>query len=98
MRRETLVALHFAAAASALSACQGGGGTMAVAGNEPGGVPPSDFCAAQEPGRILRADPSDYRRMLPGLVPGDTLVLAAGEYPRLTIANLAGAPGRCITT
>ena len=32
-----------------------------------------------------------------GLVPGETLVLAAGEYPLLTIANLAGAPGRCIT-
>jgi hypothetical protein len=35
--------------------------------------------------------------MIPGLVPGDTLVLAAGEYPRLTIANLAGAAGLCIT-
>jgi hypothetical protein len=35
--------------------------------------------------------------MIGGLVPGDTLVLTAGEYPRLTIANLAGAPGRCIT-
>jgi hypothetical protein len=97
MRRETLVALHFAAAASALSACQGGGRTMAAAGNEPRGTPPSDFCAAQEPRRILRADPSNYRRMIGGLVPGDTLVLTAGEYPRLTIANLAGAPGRCIT-
>ena len=35
--------------------------------------------------------------MIGGLVPGDTLVLAPGEYPRITIANLAGAPGRCIT-
>jgi hypothetical protein len=35
--------------------------------------------------------------MLLGLLPGDTLVLAAGEYPRLAIANLAGAPGRCVT-
>jgi hypothetical protein len=92
-----LVALHLAAAASALSACQGGGRTIAVAGNEPDGTPPSDFCAAQEPRRILGADPSNYRRMILGLVPGDTLVLTAGEYPRLTIANLAGAPGRCIT-
>jgi hypothetical protein len=70
---------------------------MAAAGNEPRGTPPSDFCAAQEPTRILRADPSNYRRMIPDLAPGDTLVLTAGEYPRLTIANLAGAPGRCIT-
>jgi hypothetical protein len=91
-----LVALCFGAAASALSACQGGG-TMVVVGNEPSGAPPLDFCAAQEPRRILRADPSNYRRMIGVLVPGDTLVLAAGEYPRLTIANLAGAPGRCIT-
>src|ERR1700719_4382862 len=97
MRRQTLVALHFAAAASALSACQGGGRTMAAAGDEPRGTPPSDFCAAQEPRRILRADPSNYRRMIGDLVPADTLVLAAGEYPRLTIANLAGVPGRCIT-
>jgi hypothetical protein len=97
MMRETLVALHFAAAASVLSACQGGSATVAAAGNEPGSAPPLDFCAAQGRGRIRRADPSNYRRMLPRLVPGDTLVLAAGEYPRLTIANLAGAPGRCIT-
>jgi hypothetical protein len=96
MRRETLVALHIAAAASALSACQSGGMT-APPSSEPRGTPPSDFCAAQEPSRILRADPSNYRRMIGGLVPGDTVVLAAGEYPRLTIANLAGAPGRCIT-
>jgi hypothetical protein len=97
MRREILVAWHFAAAASALSACQGSGGMMAAGGNEPRGTPPSDFCAAQEPTRILRADPSNYRSMIGGLVPGDTLVLTAGEYPRLTIANLAGAPSRCIT-
>jgi len=35
--------------------------------------------------------------MIGGLVPGDTLVLASGEYPRLIIANLAGVSGRCIT-
>ena len=97
MRRETLVALCIAAVACALSACQGAGGTMVAMGNEPRGAPPSDFCAAPEPKRILRADPSNYRSVIGGLVPGDTLVLAAGEYPRLTIANLAGAPGRCIT-
>src|SRR5256885_2111576 len=97
MRRETLVALCAAAAASALSACQGAGGTMVVMGNEPRGAPPSEFCGAPERRRILRTDPSNYRRMIGGLVAGDTLVLAAGEYPRLTIANLAGAPGRCIT-
>jgi len=55
----------------------------APASGEPGGTPPSDFCAAQELRRILRADPSNYRRMIGGLVPGDTVVLAAGEYPGL---------------
>jgi hypothetical protein len=70
---------------------------MAVTGNEPSGPPTSDFCVAHQPRRILRADPSNYRRMIPGLMPGDTLVLVAGEYPRLTVASLAGAPGRCIT-
>lgn len=70
---------------------------MAAVGNEPSGAPPSDFCAGHEPRRILHADPSNYRRMIGGLVPGDTLVLAAGEYPRLIIANLAAVPGRCIT-
>src|SRR5438105_12940926 len=97
MRRETLVALCIAAVAGALSACQGAGGTMVAMGNEPRGAPPSDFCAAPDRKRILRADPSNYRSVIGGLVPGDTLVLAAGEYPRLTIASLAGAPGRCIT-
>jgi hypothetical protein len=67
---------------------------MAAVGNEPSGAPPSDFYAGHKPRRILHADPSNYRRMIGGLVSGDTLVLAAGEYPRLIIANLAGVPGR----
>ena len=70
---------------------------MTGAGDEPSNTPPSDFCAAQEPRRILRAGPSDYRRVIPGLVPGDTLLLSPGDYPRLIIANLKGGPGRCIT-
>ena len=36
------------------------------------------------------ADPSDYQAKLGALQPGDTLVLAAGEYPRLTIDGLHG--------
>ena len=36
------------------------------------------------------ADPSDYQEKLGALQPGDTLVLAAGEYPRLTISGLHG--------
>ena len=96
MRREILVALCFAVAASALSGCQGSGGTMAAAGNQSIGTPPGDFCDANEARRILRADPSNYRRTINRLIPGDTLLLAPGNYPRLTIANLKGAPGGCI--
>jgi hypothetical protein len=97
MRRVVLAALWFAVAAPVLSACQGSGGMTAAAGDEPSSTSPSDFCARQEPGRVLRASPADYQRMLPGLLPGDTLLLATGNYPRLRIANLSGAPGRCIT-
>ena len=70
---------------------------MAAVGNEPNPAPPSDLCAGHESSRILHADPSNYRKTIGGLVPGDTLVLASGEYPRLTIANLAGVPACRIT-
>jgi len=59
-------------------------------------VPSGDFCAAKGPGRVLRADPSTYRERVATLQAGDTLLLASGRYPRLTIANLTGEPGRCI--
>ena len=59
-------------------------------------VPSADFCAAKGPGRVLRADPSNYRERVATLQAGDTLLLASGRYPRLTIANLTGEPGRCI--
>src|ERR1700739_3457881 len=64
---------------------------------DPSGVPSEDFCAAKGPGRVLRADPSNYRELVSALQAGDTLLLASGRYPRLTIANLNGEPGRCIT-
>jgi hypothetical protein len=54
-----------------------------------------DFCVTRE--SVLHADPSNYRTLLPRLIAGDTLLLAPGQYQRLTIANLRGAPGRCIT-
>jgi hypothetical protein len=60
---------------------------MTAAGGEPGDTPPSDFCAAQQTPRILRAGPASYRNVIPALLPGDTLLLAPGNYPRLTIAN-----------
>jgi hypothetical protein len=61
------------------------------------GVPSEDFCAAKKQGRVLRAEPSNYRELVPALRAGDTLLLAAGRYLRLTLANLNGEPGRCIT-
>ena len=61
------------------------------------GVPSEDFCSAKGQGRTLRADPSNYQNLVPALRAGDTLLLKSGRYPRLTIANLIGEPGRCIT-
>lgn len=40
----------------------------------------------------VQADPSDYQEKLGMLQPGDTLVLAPGEYPRLTLNGLHGTP------
>ena len=61
------------------------------------GAPVDEFCVSMDPGRILHADPSNYRTLLARLTPGDTLLLAPGPYRRLTIVDLSGAPGRCIT-
>ena len=69
----------------------------AMSPHDPIGVPSEEFCAAKGQGRILRADPSNYQELLRALRAGDTLVLTAGRYPRLTIANLNGEPGRRIT-
>jgi hypothetical protein len=69
----------------------------AMSPHDPIGVPSEEFCAAKGQGRILRADPSNYQELVRALRAGDTLVLTAGRYPRLTIANLNGAPARCIT-
>src|SRR5271167_3145191 len=69
----------------------------AMSPHDPSGVPSNDFCTAKGQGRILRADPTNYQKLLPALQAGDTLLLTSGRYPRLTIANLNGEPGRCIT-
>jgi hypothetical protein len=69
----------------------------AMSPDNPIGVPPADFCAAKGQGRILRADATNYQKLVPALRAGDTLLLSAGRYPRLTIANLSGEPARCIT-
>lgn len=79
------------------AACQPAGMTAAVPVDAPSEPPPADFCASAQRGRLLEADPATYRALLARLAPGDTLLLAPGEYPRLRIAGLHGAPRRCIT-
>src|SRR3954467_578351 len=43
------------------------------------------------------ADPATYKSVLPTLLPGDTLNLAPGTYPLLTISGLRGTPDAWIT-
>src|SRR5689334_3445488 len=43
------------------------------------------------------ADPSNYQDLIGTLQPGDTLVLAAGEYPRITIDGVNGTADAWIT-
>jgi hypothetical protein len=73
--------------------------TMATAlpPNDASGVPSQDFCAAKGPGRVLRADPTNYQKLVPTLQSGDTLLLAPGRYPRLTVANLNGGARPLLT-
>jgi hypothetical protein len=42
---------------------------------------------------VLDADPNNYKMLLQQLEPGDTLSLAPGTYPRLTIQNARGTVG-----
>ena len=46
--------------------------------------------------RVITASPADYRALLKTLKPGDTLKLTAGNYPRLVLDGLNGAPDRWI--
>jgi hypothetical protein len=45
----------------------------------------------------IDATPSNYRAMLKSLIPGDTLKLAPGQYPRLFLSGLNGTPDAWIT-
>ncbi len=59
-------------------------------------APSEDFCAPSGRGRVLIADPANYRGMLDRLQPGDILALEPGDYRGLTVAGLNGEPGACI--
>ena len=62
-----------------------------------GSGPFATLCSTPPTGRTLNANPSNYRKMLSTLQPGDTLVLAAGNYSLLTINHLNGIASNCIT-
>ena len=97
-RRRSLAGLYLAAVARALTACQGSAVTVAAEPVYASNVASSlDFCMTREQGRVVPADPANYQALIPTLSAGQTLMLAPGEYPRLVIANIRGAPGRCIT-
>jgi hypothetical protein len=91
--RRLVIGLCVAALGSGLT-CRTG---VAAPVRQAGSAPVEDFCASNGHGRVLRGDPSNYRKLLPTLKPGDTLVLAPGPYRLLPIAHITGAPGRCIT-
>jgi hypothetical protein len=56
------------------------------------------WSAAQQPAAgEIQANPSNYRSLLSSLKPGDTMRLAAGRYPRLSLTGLHGAPDAYIT-
>lgn len=62
--------------------------------NDLSGVPAGDSCDEKGQGRVLGADPSNHPELIPRLQVGDTLVLAHGRYPRLTISDLNARPSR----
>ncbi len=54
-------------------------------------------CGALVPTRTIQATPSNYRSLIPGLVPGDRLLLAAGTYTQgLNLWGKRGEPDKCI--
>ncbi len=52
---------------------------------------------ASASGAVIPATPSNYLSLLATLHPGDTLLLAQGNYHGLPIVNVNGAPGNPIT-
>jgi hypothetical protein len=54
-------------------------------------------CNGAAPLRTFQANPSNYRSLISGLLPGDRLQLAAGTYTEgLNLWNKNGEPGKCI--
>lgn len=55
----------------------------------------SNLCRAMA--AEIKVSPSNYRKLLPTLKPGDTMSLAPGKYSGLTITDLNGTPTAWIT-
>lgn len=54
-------------------------------------------CNGAAPLRTIQANPSNYKSLIPGLLPGDRLQLAAGTYTEgLNLWYKNGEPGKCI--
>ncbi|HEX8281903.1 MAG TPA: hypothetical protein VF588_00890 [Pyrinomonadaceae bacterium] len=54
-------------------------------------------CNGAAPLRTIQANPSNYKSLIPGLIPGDRLQLAAGTYTEgLNLWYKNGEPGKCI--
>src|SRR5215203_656302 len=54
-------------------------------------------CGGVAPTRTIQANPSTYRSLISGLLPGDRLQLAAGTYTQgLNLWNKNGQPNKCI--
>jgi len=54
-------------------------------------------CNGAAPLRTIQANPSNYKSLIPGLLPGDRLQLAAGTYTQgLNLWYKNGEPGKCI--
>jgi hypothetical protein len=54
-------------------------------------------CAGTTPGRVIQANPANYRDFLKSLQPGDLLQLAGGTYTKdLPLHEVSGAAGNCI--
>lgn len=54
------------------------------------------LCATPAAGTVVNATPANYQSLLSTLQPGDTLALAAGNYPGLYISGLRGNSSQCI--
>ncbi len=54
------------------------------------------LCSTPPAGKIITATPPSYKSLLGTLRPGDSLVLAAGNYPGLQISGLRGTSSQCI--